>query len=52
MQNQINVIGGTAKYVCTEIEDKFGRWNDNYYTRDGYYVIHNGNEHHVYKKED
>jgi hypothetical protein len=44
----IDVIGGRAKFVCTEIEDSLGRWNDDYYTTDGYWVIHQGNRHHVY----
>ena len=54
MENEINVLGGTAKYVRTEVEDANGNWNDNYYTRDGYWVIHEGNEHHIYflSKED
>ena len=44
----IDVAGGKAKYVHTEIEDSRGRWNDNYNVRDGYYVMHYGDKHHVY----
>jgi hypothetical protein len=44
----IDVVGGRAKFVKTEIEDSLGRWNDNYYIRDGYWVIHEGKRHHVY----
>jgi len=51
---EIDVAGGSAKYVCTEIEDSRGRWNDDYNVRDGYFVIHDGENHHVYRliKED
>jgi len=50
-KREIEIMGGTAKFVCTEVEDSKGRWNDNYNVRDGYYVIHETPEHHVYKKE-
>ena len=49
VQKTINTVAGTAHYIGTEIEDDHGRWNDNYYTRDGYWVIHEGKHHHVYK---
>ena len=52
METEIRTAQGTAKYLCTEIEDKAGNWNDNYCIRDGYWVIHEGNQHHVYKVED
>ena len=45
----INTVQGKAKFVKTEYENEFGGWNDRYYTRYGYYVIHEGNRHHVYK---
>lgn len=45
----INTVAGVATYVKTETEDKYGRWNDDYWTRDGYYVIHDGKRHHIYK---
>ena len=45
----IGTAAGEAFYVKTEVEDKHGRWNDDYYTRDGYWVIHEGKKHHVYK---
>lgn len=45
----IDTVAGKAFYVRTEIEDKQGRWNDSYQTREGYYVIHEGKKHHVYK---
>ena len=51
VKTSIQVMSGTAKYVKTEVENKFGKWNDNYYVKDGYYVIHHGNQHHLYKKE-
>jgi hypothetical protein len=48
-QKSIRVVGGTAHYVKTEVEDSQGRWNDDYYTRDGYWVLHEGNKHYIYK---
>lgn len=45
----IDTIAGRAYYVRTEIEDEHGKWYDNYWTRDGYWVIHEGKNHHVYK---
>jgi hypothetical protein len=45
----IQVAGGNAYFVKTEVEDAKGKWNDNYYVKDGYYVIHQGKRHHVYK---
>lgn len=45
----INTGAGIAEFVKTEKEDKYGRWNDNYWIRDGYWVIHEGKKHHVYK---
>jgi len=47
----IDTVAGRAKFVKTETEDEFGKWYDEYYTRNGYYVIHEGNKHHVYKLE-
>ena len=49
-QETIRVAGGTAKYVLTETEDKYGSWNDNWNIADGYWLIHEGIDHHVYKK--
>ena len=45
----IGTAAGTAHYIGTEIESPSGRWNDSYQTRDGYWVIHEGHKHHVYK---
>jgi len=45
----INTVAGKAKWVTTEYEDEYGRWNDRYSTAMGYWVIHEGNKHHVYK---
>lgn len=45
----IDVLGGRAKFVRTDIEDSLGRWSgSDLETRDGYWVIHEGNMHHVY----
>lgn len=45
----ISTISGEAEYIGTEFEDKCGRWNDNYATTDGFYVIHENDRHHIYK---
>ena len=45
----IDTIQGKAYYYVIEIEDKNERWNDNYYVKDGFYVIHSGKFHYVYK---
>jgi hypothetical protein len=45
----INTVAGKAYFVKTETEDKHGKWNDDYSTRDGYWVLHSGKKHHVYK---
>lgn len=45
----IETANGTAKYVKTEVENDDGKWNDNYSTKEGYYVIHSYGVHHVYK---
>ena len=44
----ISTISGEALYSHTEVEDSSERWNDNWETRRGEYVIHSGNMHHVY----
>lgn len=46
----IGTVRGQAKYVKTEIEDEYGRWNQSYAIRDGYWVIHEGRRHHIYKE--
>lgn len=49
----INVMGGRAKFVRTDVEDSLGRWSgSDLRTRDGYWVIHEGNRHHVYLLSD
>ncbi len=45
----INTIAGEAEYIGTEFEDGCGRWNDNYTTAAGYWLIHEPDRHHVYK---
>lgn len=45
----INTVAGKAYYETTEVEDEHGNWNQRYATRDGYWVIHDGKKHHVYK---
>jgi hypothetical protein len=45
----IGTVAGTAFFVRTEVEDVNGKWNDSYTTKDGFWVIHDGNFHHVYQ---
>lgn len=45
----IGTAAGDAYFVKTEVEDKYGRWNDDYKINDGYWVVHEGNKHHIYK---
>jgi hypothetical protein len=45
----IDVMGGSATYLFTEIEDANGKWDDSYNVNQGYYLIHDGKYHHVYK---
>ena len=45
----IDTFKGKAKFVKTEIEDKYGRWDDHWKTTSGEFVIHEGKKHHVYK---
>lgn len=44
----IRTVAGIAYYQCTEVENQEGRWNNNYSTRDGFWVIHRGRFHDVY----
>ena len=44
----IHTIQGKASYSHTEVEDKYGNWNDSWATIRGEYVIHEGKNHHVY----
>ena len=46
---QINTAKGIAIFVRTSIEDANERWDGmNLSTKDGFYIIHNGNKHHIY----
>ena len=45
----IETVDGLKHYYKTEVEDSDGNWNDNYSVRDGFWVIHEGKYHHVYK---
>jgi hypothetical protein len=47
--NSINTIAGKAFFVKTETEDESGRWDDDYETKYGYWVIHRGKQHDIYK---
>ena len=47
--DSIQTSAGEAYFVRTEHENEAGRWKDDYWTRDGYYVIHRGKQHHIYK---
>jgi hypothetical protein len=43
----IGSVRGPAKYEGTEVE-KHGKWSQDYWTRDGFYVLHHGEMHHIY----
>lgn len=45
----INTASGEARYLGTEFENEDGKWNDSYAIKDGFWVIHQGKQHHVYK---
>jgi hypothetical protein len=49
VKKSIRTVRGLASYVGTEVEDKFGRWNQDYFTRDGFWLIHEGKKHHIYQ---
>jgi len=44
---EINTVAGVAKYVCT-LSDK-ELWAGDYSIKNGYWVIHKGTKHHIYK---
>ena len=46
-KDQIETVAGVAYYVCT-LNDRELNAGD-YSTRRGYWVIHRGGDHHVYK---
>jgi len=45
----IDTMAGKCDYWCTETEDKDGCWSQDWNVRDGFYVIHEGPKHYVYK---
>jgi len=45
----IQTADGEKKYFKTEFEDDNGKWKDNYSIKDGFWVIHDGKRHHIYK---
>jgi len=46
----IHTVNGKAYFERTIIEDKYRNWDDSSYsTIRGYWVIHEGNKHHIYK---
>ena len=49
MKDAIQTASGKAMFVETVVEDANGKWNDNWNVRDGFYVIHRGTEHDVYR---
>lgn len=49
----INTVGGKAKFVETRVEDENENWDSTgLTTSNGFWVIHEGKEHHVYEVED
>jgi hypothetical protein len=49
-RKSIKVAGGFADYLTTETEDDRGHWNDSYKIKEGFWVTHEGKQHHVYKQ--
>jgi hypothetical protein len=47
----IDTAKGKAFYIRTEVENERGKWYDNYSINAGYWVIHEGKYHHIYKNE-
>ena len=45
----IQTFKGIAYFVTTERENEFGMWDDSWAIRDGFFVIHDGRFHHVYR---
>lgn len=45
----INTMSGKAFYYGSEIEDNNGKFDDSYSTSQGYYLIHSGKYHRIYK---
>ena len=52
VRKTISAGGGTAYYLHTEVEGPRGGWDDHWKTSNGYWVIHRGNEHHVYSTNE
>jgi hypothetical protein len=48
----ISTANGIARLYTVELEDEMGKWNDRYATKDGFYVLHEGKKHIVYKLEE
>jgi len=44
----INTFDGKAYYIGTEVENKYGKWDDHWYSGAGEFVTHHGKLHHVY----
>lgn len=49
-RKSIKVAGGFADYLTTETENEHGDWDDSYKITDGFWLIHEGKKHHVYKQ--
>jgi hypothetical protein len=47
-KQSIGTADGLKRYFGTEVEDKFGDWDDHYAIRDGFWVVHVGKYHHIY----
>jgi hypothetical protein len=45
----ISTVAGRAKLYKIETEDALGRWNQSWRTSDGFWVVHVGKKHYVYK---
>jgi len=50
VKKTIGTADGEKKYVKTIVEDSQGRWDSSQYSiRNGYWNIHKGNKHHIYR---
>jgi hypothetical protein len=49
LNSTIRTADGEKHYYGTEIEDDNGDWDDHYAISDGFWVVHNGKYHDIYR---
>lgn len=50
VKETISTADGEKRYIGTETEDKNENWGQEQYSiKNGYWVIHQGEQHHIYK---